>query len=79
MNMSPIETDYLVIGAGAIGMAFVDTLLTDTDARVVMADRHHRPGGHRAVRHLCRQALCVVSRRCDGQRSDARAVCASCR
>ncbi|MBK9685058.1 MAG: hypothetical protein IPO59_17870 [Betaproteobacteria bacterium] len=27
-------------------MAFVDTLLTDTDARIVMADRHHRPGGH---------------------------------
>lgn len=30
--MQPIETDYLVIGAGAIGMAFVDTLLSDTDA-----------------------------------------------
>ena len=44
--MNPIETDYLVIGAGAIGMAFVDTLLTDTDARIVMVDRHHRPGGH---------------------------------
>jgi len=44
--MSPIETDYLVIGAGAIGMAFVDTLLTDTDAEIVMVDRHHRPGGH---------------------------------
>ena len=44
--MSPIETDYLVIGAGAIGMAFVDTLLTDSDAHVVMVDRHHRPGGH---------------------------------
>ena len=24
--MTPIETDYLVIGAGAIGMAFVDYL-----------------------------------------------------
>jgi hypothetical protein len=46
MAMNPIETDYLVIGAGAIGMAFVDTLLTDTDAQVVMVDRHHRPGGH---------------------------------
>jgi hypothetical protein len=46
MTMTPIETDYLVIGAGAIGMAFVDTLLTDTDAQVVMVDRHHRPGGH---------------------------------
>gem|GEM_PF-2087695 len=46
MTISPIETDYLVIGAGAIGMAFVDTLLTDTDAQIVMVDRHHRPGGH---------------------------------
>ena len=46
MAISPIETDYLVIGAGAISMAFVDTLLTDTDAQIVMVDRHHRPGGH---------------------------------
>jgi hypothetical protein len=46
MTMTPIETDYLVIGAGAIGMAFVDALLTDSDAHVVMVDRHHRPGGH---------------------------------
>jgi hypothetical protein len=46
MTMPPIETDYLVIGAGAIGMAFVDTLLTDSDAHIVMVDRHHRPGGH---------------------------------
>ena len=46
MATVPLETDYLVIGAGAIGMAFVDTLLTDTDAQIVMVDRHHRPGGH---------------------------------
>jgi hypothetical protein len=44
--MTPIETDYLVIGAGAISMSFVDTLLADTDAEIVMVDRHHRPGGH---------------------------------
>lgn len=44
--MKPIETDYLVIGAGAIGMAFVDTLLADSDAQIVIVDRHHRPGGH---------------------------------
>ncbi|MEM7459014.1 MAG: hypothetical protein AAF331_06090 [Pseudomonadota bacterium] len=25
-----IETDYLVIGSGAVGMAFVDTMLTET-------------------------------------------------
>lgn len=46
MDTNPIETDYLVIGAGAAAMAFVDTLLSESDARVVMVDRHHRPGGH---------------------------------
>ena len=41
---SPIETDYLVIGAGAAAMAFVDTLLSEFDAQVVMVDRNQRPG-----------------------------------
>ena len=41
-----LEADYLVIGAGAMGMAFVDTLLTETDATVVMVDKHDKPGGH---------------------------------
>ena len=44
--MRQIETDYLVIGAGASGMAFVDTLIAETDADVVMVDRRHHPGGH---------------------------------
>jgi len=41
-----IETDYLVVGAGALGMGFVDTLIDRCDADVVMIDRRHRPGGH---------------------------------
>jgi hypothetical protein len=41
-----IEADYLVIGAGAMGMAFVDTLITETDATVVLVDRNDQPGGH---------------------------------
>jgi hypothetical protein len=41
-----IETDYLVVGAGAAGMAFTDTLVTESDADVVLVDRRHRPGGH---------------------------------
>jgi cation diffusion facilitator CzcD-associated flavoprotein CzcO len=41
-----IETDYLVIGAGAAGMAFTDALIAACDADVVMVDRRHRPGGH---------------------------------
>jgi NAD(P)-binding Rossmann-like domain len=44
--MHTIEADYLVIGAGAMGMAFIDTLISETEARVVLVDRHHQPGGH---------------------------------
>jgi hypothetical protein len=41
-----IETDYLVIGAGAAGLAFVDALIAASDADVVVVDRRHGPGGH---------------------------------
>ena len=41
-----IETDYLVVGAGATGMIFVDEMLTHSDARFVIVDRRFRPGGH---------------------------------
>jgi hypothetical protein len=44
--MDQLECDYLVVGTGAVGMAFVDTLLDESDATVVMVDNHHRPGGH---------------------------------
>lgn len=44
--MATIDTDYLVVGAGAMGMAFTDTLVNETDAQVVMVDRGHSPGGH---------------------------------
>ena len=45
--MQHIETDYLVLGAGASGMAFVDALIADSkDVDVVVVDRRHRPGGH---------------------------------
>ena len=44
--MREVETDYLVVGAGASGMAFTDTLVAHTDADVVLVDRRHRPGGH---------------------------------
>jgi hypothetical protein len=38
--------DYLVIGAGAMGMAFTDVLMTESDASVVIVDRYNQPGGH---------------------------------
>ncbi|MFI5612744.1 NAD(P)-binding protein [Amycolatopsis sp. NPDC051903] len=46
MAASKLETDYLVVGGGASAMAFVDTLLDETDHRIVMVDRHEQPGGH---------------------------------
>ena len=41
-----LSAAYLVIGSGAMGMAFTDSILTETDATVIIVDRHHRPGGH---------------------------------
>lgn len=40
------ETDYLVVGSGAAGMAFTDALLSHSDATVTVVDRRHAPGGH---------------------------------
>ncbi len=41
-----METDYLIVGAGGMGMAFADVILTETDAHMVIVDKHDRPGGH---------------------------------
>jgi hypothetical protein len=41
-----LETDYLVVGAGAAGMAFTDALLEHCDATITIVDRRHAPGGH---------------------------------
>jgi NAD(P)-binding Rossmann-like domain len=41
-----LTTDYLIIGSGAAGMSFADQLLTETNANIVIIDRHHMPGGH---------------------------------
>jgi hypothetical protein len=40
------EADYLIVGSGAVGMAFADILVTESDASVVIVDRHAKPGGH---------------------------------
>ena len=43
----PRAVDYLVVGAGASGLAFADTLLVeDPDATIAIVDKHARPGGH---------------------------------
>ena len=46
MSGKKLEADYLVIGGGAMGMAFTDVLMTETDATVMLVDRQHQPGGH---------------------------------
>ena len=46
-ELERIETDYLVIGAGAMAMAFIDVVLKkDRKATFVVVDRHPVPGGH---------------------------------
>jgi hypothetical protein len=44
--MMHLEADYLIVGAGAVGLAFADTLLDETDADILILDRHGQPGGH---------------------------------
>lgn len=44
--MTPIDTDYLIIGAGATGLAFADTLLQQSDAHITLVDKRAQPGGH---------------------------------
>ena len=46
MTGSTIDADYLVVGSGAMGMAFTDVLLRESNATVVMVDRLDKPGGH---------------------------------
>jgi hypothetical protein len=41
-----VEADYLVVGAGAAGMAFADAVTDHADVRVALVDRRHGVGGH---------------------------------
>ena len=41
-----LDVDYLVVGAGAMGMAFTDALIDHADVRVALVDRKHGVGGH---------------------------------
>lgn len=41
-----LDADYVVVGAGAMGMAFTDALIDHADVSVVMVDRRHGVGGH---------------------------------
>ena len=42
-----LECDYLVIGAGATGLAFVDELIHGSrNITVILVDKRAKPGGH---------------------------------
>ncbi|MEM7520662.1 MAG: hypothetical protein AAF307_06450 [Pseudomonadota bacterium] len=41
-----MKADYLISGAGATALSFLDVLLSESDATVVIADRRDAPGGH---------------------------------
>nr|BFE60202.1 NAD(P)/FAD-dependent oxidoreductase [Dactylosporangium thailandense] len=46
MSPATIEVDYLVIGAGAGGMAFADVIAEDSGRTMAVVDRYDAPGGH---------------------------------
>ena len=41
-----VDVDYLVVGAGAMGMGFVDALIDHADVRVALVDRRDGVAGH---------------------------------
>ena len=42
-----METDYLVVGAGAMGMAFADTIIKEQpNSNITLVDQRPAPGGH---------------------------------
>lgn len=47
MEATRLVCDYLVVGAGATSMAFIDTLLTELPStKIVLVDKKDSPGGH---------------------------------
>lgn len=46
LAMRSLQTDYLVVGAGATGMAFTDALIDHADVHVTLVDRRTTAGGH---------------------------------
>jgi len=47
LSTQNLETDYLVIGTGAMGLAFADELIRcNPTARLILVDKHAKPGGH---------------------------------
>ena len=46
-DLKKLECDYLVIGGGATGIAFVDELIHgNRNVKVIIVDKRSKPGGH---------------------------------
>lgn len=41
-----LHADYLIVGAGASGMAFADTVVEESSRTIIIVDKEHKPGGH---------------------------------
>ena len=45
--MPELNTDYLIIGAGALGVGFLDEIIRNSeDLQAVIVDVRDKPGGH---------------------------------
>ena len=45
-QVTELTADYVIAGAGAIGMAFADVIVAESEATVIIVDRYAKPGGH---------------------------------
>jgi len=61
-----IETDYLVVGAGASGLAFADALVTEADVEVTLIDRTADRRREATGRTRTRSSVCTPPRRTTG-------------
>ncbi len=41
-----LETDYLIVGGGLLGLAFADTMVAESTRDMIIVDRNAQPGGH---------------------------------
>ena len=44
--MEELTADYVIVGSGAVGMAFADIILAESDATMIIIDSYAKPGGH---------------------------------
>ena len=45
--MTELSTDYLIIGAGALGLGFLDEIIRNSeDIQAIIVDVRDKPGGH---------------------------------